>query len=154
MKMINENKVLEYADIEKLIPHRAPFLLIDKLTNAVPGESATGIKAVSGGEYYFAGHFPSNPVMPGVLIVEAMAQVAACVASLTLKDDQKDTLVFFATIDKTRFRKPVRPGDLLMLDVQKTASKANLWKFSAEANVDSKIVAQAEFSAMIVEDDR
>ena len=92
--------------------------------------------------------------MPGVLIVEAMAQVAACVASLTLKDDQKDTLVFFATIDKTRFRKPVRPGDLLMLDVQKKASKANLWKFSAKANVDSKIVAQAEFSAMIVEDDR
>ena len=153
-KMINQNEVLEYTDIEKLIPHRAPFLLIDKLTNAVPGESATGIKAVSGGESYFAGHFPSNPVMPGVLIVEAMAQVAACVASLTLKDDQKDTLVFFATIDKTRFRKPVRPGDLLILDVQKTASKANLWKFSAKANVNSKIVAQAEFSAMIVEDDR
>ena len=152
--MIYENRVLEYTDIEKLIPHRAPFLLIDKLTNAVPGESATGIKAVSGGESYFAGHFPSNPVMPGVLIVEAMAQVAACVASLTLKDDQIDTLVFFATIDKTRFRKPVRPGDLLMLDVQKTASKANLWKFSAKANVDGKIVAQAEFSAMIVEDDR
>ena len=99
--MINENKVLEYTDIEKLIPHRAPFLLIDKLTNAVPGESATGIKAVSGGEAYFAGHFPGNPVMPGVLIVEAMAQVAACVASLTLKDDQKDTLVFFATIELT-----------------------------------------------------
>ena len=95
VKMINENRVLEYTDIEKLIPHRAPFLLIDKLTNAVPGVSATGIKAVSGGESYFAGHFPSNPVMPGVLIVEAMAQVAACVASFTLKDDQKDTLVFF-----------------------------------------------------------
>ena len=92
--------------------------------------------------------------MPGVLIVEAMAQVAACVASLTLADTQKDTLVFFATIDKTRFRQPVRPGDLLMLDVQKTASKANLWKFSGKASVDGKIVAQAEFSAMIVENSR
>ena len=103
VKMINENRFLEYTDIEKLIPHRAPFLLIDKLTNAVPGESATGIKAVSGGESYFAGHFPSNPVMPGVLIVEAMAQVAACVASLTLKDDQKDTLVFLQPLIKLGF---------------------------------------------------
>ena len=152
--MISENEVLEYSDIEKLIPHRAPFLLIDKLTNAVPGESATGIKAVSGCEPFFQGHFPDNPVMPGVLIVEAMAQVAACVASLMLADDQKDTLVFFATIDKTRFRQPVRPGDLLMLDVQKTGSKANLWKFCSKANVDGKVVAQAEFSAMIVENDR
>jgi 3-hydroxyacyl-[acyl-carrier-protein] dehydratase len=152
--MTSENEVLEYTDIEKLIPHRAPFLLIDKLTNAVPGESAIGIKAVSGGESYFMGHFPGNPVMPGVLIVEAMAQVAACVASLTIEDEKKDTLVFFATIDKTRFRQPVRPGDLLMLDVQKTAAKANLWKFSGKAIVDGKIVAHAEFSAMIVESDK
>ena len=119
----------------------------------MPGETATGLKAVSGCEPFFSGHFPGNPVMPGVLIVEAMAQVAACVASLTLADTQKDTLVF-ATIDKTRFRQPVRPGDLLMLDVQKTASKANLWKFSGKASVDGKIVAQAEFSAMIVENGR
>ena len=152
--MTSENKVFEYTDIEKLIPHRAPFLLIDKLTNAVPGESATGIKAVSGCEPYFAGHFPGNPVMPGVLIVEAMAQVASCVASLTLSDDDRDTLVFFATIDKTRFRQPVRPGDGLMLDVQKTAAKANLWRFTGKASVEGKIVAQTEFSAMIVEKDR
>lgn len=152
--MTADTKVYEYTDIEKLIPHRAPFLLIDKLTNAVAGESATGIKAVSGCEPYFAGHFPGNPVMPGVLIVEAMAQVASCVASLTLSDDDRDTLVFFATIDKTRFRQPVRPGDVLMLDVQKTAAKANLWKFTGKATVDGKTVAQAEFSAMIVEKDR
>lgn len=152
--MTSENTILEYTDIEKLIPHRAPFLLIDKLTNAVPGESATGIKAVSGCEPYFAGHFPGNPVMPGVLIVEAMAQVASCVASLSLSEDDRDTLVFFATIDKTRFRQPVRPGDLLMLDVQKTAAKANLWKFTGKADVNGKTVAQAEFSAMIVEKDR
>ncbi len=152
--MTSKNEVLEYTDIEKLIPHRAPFLLIDKLTNAVAGEAATGIKAVSGCEPFFPGHFPGSPVMPGVLIVEAMAQVAACVASLKLGDNQKDALVFFATIDKTRFRQPVRPGDLLFLDVKKTASKANLWKFIGKANVDGKLVAQAEFSAMIVENDR
>ena len=151
--MISENEVLEYTDIEKLIPHRAPFLLIDKLTNAVPGETATGIKAVSGCENFFPGHFPGNPIMPGVLIVEAMAQVAACVASLTMADAQKNTLVFFATIEKARFRKPVRPGDLLMLNVEKTASKANLWKFFGRATVNGKLVAQAEFSAMIVEND-
>jgi len=139
-----------YAEIETLIPHRSPFLLIDQLKNVVLGESITGIKAVSGNEPYFTGHFPGNPVMPGVLIVEAMAQAASCLASLTYPEQQKGMLVFLASVDKTRFKKPVRPGDLLELHVHKTAGKAALWKFSGVAEVAGTVMAQAEFSAMVV----
>jgi len=139
-----------YAEIEQLIPHRAPFLLIDQLRDIVLGESITAIKAVSGNEPYFPGHFPGNPVMPGVLIVEAMAQAASCLASLTHPEQQKGMLVFLASVDKTRFKKPVRPGDLLELKVQKTAGKAALWKFSGVAEVTGTVMAQAEFSAMVV----
>ena len=139
-----------YAEIEQLIPHRAPFLLIDQLRDIVLGESITAIKAVSGNEPYFSGHFPGNPVMPGVLIVEAMAQAASCLASLTHPEQQKGMLVFLASVDKTRFKKPVRPGDLLELKVQKTAGKAALWKFSGVAEVAGTVMAQAEFSAMVV----
>jgi len=139
-----------YAEIEQLIPHRAPFLLIDQLRDIVLGKSITAIKAVSGNEPYFPGHFPGNPVMPGVLIVEAMAQAASCLASLTHPEQQKGMLVFLASVDKTRFKKPVRPGDLLELKVQKTAGKAALWKFSGVAEVAGTVMAQAEFSAMVV----
>lgn len=143
-----------YAEIEKLIPHRSPFLLIDQLKDIELGHSITGIKAVSGNEPYFPGHFPGNPVMPGVLIVEAMAQAASCLASLTFPERQKGMLVFLASVDKTRFKNPVRPGDLLELKVEKTAGKAALWKFSGRAEVNGKLMAQAEFSAMVVDADR
>lgn len=151
---MSDTQVYGYAEIEQLIPHRSPFLLIDRLEDVVLGESATGIKAVSGNEPYFVGHFPGNPVMPGVLIVEAMAQAASCMATLTFPDKQKDMLVFLASVDKTRFKTPVCPGDLLKLKVMKTAGKGALWKFSGTAEVEGKIVAQAEFSAMVVEKNR
>ena len=147
---MNIEEPIGYAEIETLIPHRAPFLLIDQLKNVVLGESITGIKAVSGNEPFFPGHFPGNPVMPGVLIVEAMAQAASCLASLTQPEKQKDMLVFLASVDKTRFKKPVKPGDLLELHVKKTAGKAALWKFSGVAEVAGTVMAQAEFTAMVV----
>ena len=150
--MISENEVLEYTDIEKLIRigRLSPY---DKLTNAVPGEISDRDKGCKRLRTLFSGHFPEIRSCLGSNC-RGYGTGCACIASLTLADDQKTTLVFFATIDKTRFRQPVRPGDLFMLDVQKTASKANLWKFSGKANVDGKIVAQAEFSAMIVENGR
>ena len=144
------NDIIGYAEIEQLIPHRAPFLLIDQLKDIELGVSITGIKAVSGNEPYFQGHFPGNPVMPGVLIVEAMAQAASCLASLTFPERQKGMLVFLASVDKTRFKSPVRPGHMLELKVRKTAGKASLWKFSGVAEVDGKVMAQADFSAMVV----
>ncbi len=142
-----------YSEIEKLIPHRAPFLLIDKLKDIHLGQSAVGIKAVSGNEPYFMGHFPGNPVMPGVLIVEAMAQAAGALAALSLKEAAKDKLVFLASVNNTRFKTPVRPGDLLELHVEKIAGKGMLWKFSGKGIVDGTLVNQAEFSAMIVDKD-
>ena len=141
---------MDYVAIEKAIPHRPPFLLIDRVEDIVTSERATGIKAVSGGEPYFAGHFPGNPVMPGVLIIEAMAQTASCLVAHSFPEDTDGKLVFFTTIDKTRFKRPVRPGDMLKLHVEKIATTATLWKFSGKAEVDGKVVTQAEFSAMIV----
>ena len=142
--MINENEVLEYTDIEKLIPHRAPFLLIDKLTNAVPGESATGIKAVSGGESYFAGHFPSNPVMPGVLIVEAMAQASGILGFKTMDKKPEDgSIYYFVGADDLRFKRPAVPGDKLILNSKVLTNKKGIWKFECSATVEDDLVAKA-----------
>ena len=126
---MSELPPLDYAAIEKLLPHRAPFLLIDRLKNIISGESAVGIKAVSGNEPYFVGHFPGHPIMPGVLIVEAMAQAAGALAMLSQEDTEHGKLVFLASVDKTRFKRPVTPGILLELHVKKVASKGPLWKF-------------------------
>jgi len=147
------NQTLGYAEIEKLLPHRAPFLLIDQIKDIELGHSATGIKAVSGNEPYFVGHFPGNPVMPGVLIVEAMAQTAGALAALSLGEEAEDKLVFLASVNNTKFKTPVRPGDLLELHVTKIAGRNLLWKFSGTGMVDGHIVNQAEFSAMIVDKD-
>ena len=148
---MSDDKILGYADIEKLLPHRAPFLLIDKIRDIKLGQSAVGIKAVSGNEPYFVGHFPGNPVMPGVLIVEAMAQTAGALAALTLGAEAEDKLVFLASVNNTKFKTPVRPGDLLEVHVEKIAGRGLLWKFSGAGMVDGKVVNQAEFSAMIVD---
>ncbi len=152
IKAMSEIKTeLDIDGIKKCIPHRAPMLLIDSVQKIVADKSAVGIKAVSNGEPFFAGHFPDYPIMPGVLIVEAMAQTAACVACVTLGEGTNGKLVFFTTIENARFRKPVRPGDLLELHVQKTAAKGQLWKFMGMAIVEGKKVAEANFGAMIVD---
>lgn len=145
---------LDIDAIQKRIPHRPPILLIDRVEEIVPDESAVGIKMVTVGEPFFAGHFPDYPIMPGVLIVEAMAQTAACMASVTLGDEGNDKLVFFTTIDAVKFRKPVRPGAVLKLHVEKVSARGPLWKFKGHATVDDVRTSEAEFSAMIVDPQR
>ncbi|MBT5414700.1 MAG: 3-hydroxyacyl-ACP dehydratase FabZ [Rhodospirillaceae bacterium] len=142
-------------DIERIlemIPHRFPFLMIDKLVDVVAGEGATGIKNVSINEPFFQGHFPGKPVMPGVLIIEAMAQTAAVLVVHTLGPNAEGKLVYFMTIDDARFRKPVMPGDTLHVHVRKKRSRNNVWKFEAQAKVDGAVVAQATYAAMILDE--
>ena len=146
--------VINIDQIKKLIPHRAPFLLIDRVKNVVLDSEATGIKMVSGNEPYFAGHFPDFPVMPGVLIVEALAQTASVMVAVAIPDLTAGKLVFFTTVDKAKFRQPVRPGDAVELHVVKNINKGPLWKFTGKASVDGKVVAEADFGAMIVDPDR
>ena len=146
---------LDYNQILKLIPHRLPFLLIDRVENLVPDTSAVGIKSVTVTEPHFAGHFPNYPVMPGVLIIEAMAQTAGCLVSYTegygSKKSSEGKLVYFASIDSAKFRKPVRPGEILSLYIEKIRGRGTLWKFSGIAKVNSSVVSECTFSAMIVD---
>jgi 3-hydroxyacyl-[acyl-carrier-protein] dehydratase len=144
---------LDVTEIMQMIPHRYPFLLIDGMRNIVPAEKAIGIKNVSINENFFQGHFPGQPIMPGVLLVEAMAQTAGVtvVAGHERKENSKDPMVYFMTIDSARFRKPVVPGDVVELHVEKVRSRGNVWKFKGEAIVDGTLKAEATFSAMIVE---
>ena len=152
--MVAVTDVLNIDQIKKLIPHRAPMLLIDRVENIVQDTEATGIKAVSGNEPYFIGHFPDFPVMPGVLIVEAIAQTASVMVAVTMPGFTNNKLVFFTTIEKARFRQPVRPGDLIEMRVIKTATKGPLWKFKGTAKVAEELVAEVEFGAMIVDPER
>ena len=147
-------EVINIDQIKKMIPHRAPFLLIDRVEHVVLDSEATGLKMVSGNEPYFAGHFPDFPVMPGVLIVEALAQTASVLVAATIPDVTAGKLVFFTTVEKARFRQPVRPGDVMKLHVVKNTNKGPLWKFVGKAAVDGQLVAEAEFGAMIVDPDR
>ena len=147
-------EVINVDQIKKLIPHRAPFLLIDRVEHVVLDTEATGIKMVSGNEPYFVGHFPDFPVMPGVLIVEALAQTASVMVAATIPDLTVGKLVFFTSVQKAKFRLPVRPGDAVKLHVIKITNKGPLWKFAGKASVDGKLVAEAEFSAMVVDPDR
>lgn len=138
-------------DIMKMIPHRYPILLVDRLLEFVPGESAVGLKNVTMNEPHFLGHFPSEPVMPGVLIIEAMAQTAALVVVKTMGKETEGKLVYFMTIENAKFRKPVVPGDSMHIHVQKIQSRGPVWKFSGKAMVDGKLVAEANFGAMIAD---
>ena len=142
---------IDINDIMRRIPHRYPFLMIDRITDMVLDQKATGIKCVSMGEPYFQGHFPTLPVMPGVLIVEAMAQTAAVLVVSTLGRDAEGKLVYFMSIDKARFRKPVGPGDMLHVQVIKNRQRGNVWRFSGTARVNDRVVADAVFSATIMD---
>ncbi len=135
--------------ILQMIPHRYPMLMVDRVVDMQLDRSAVGIKNVSVNEPFFQGHFPSEPVMPGVLIVEAMAQTAAVLVVSTFGAGSEGKLVYFMSIDGVRFRRPVIPGDRLELHVEKIQSRANVWKFSGRAMVEGKLAAEATFAAMI-----
>ncbi len=154
--MMNNKQIdLEYNEILNLIPHRLPFLLVDRIENLVPGISAVGIKAVTSTEPHFEGHFPNYPVMPGVLIIESMAQTAGCLVAYTQgyssKEKNNNKLVYFTSIDSAKFRKPVRPGETISIIVKKIRGRGSLWKFSGIAKVNDNIVSECIFSAMMVE---
>ena len=141
---ININQIL------KLLPHRYPFLLVDKMKNVIPGESGIGIKNVTMNEPFFMGHFPENPVMPGVLQIEAMAQTAGIIVLMSFPEEERGgNSVYFMTVDEVKFRKPILPGDVIEFAVKKEQSVRNVFKFRGEARVDGKVVSQALFSAMV-----
>ena len=152
--MTDVGKALQSADIQKLLailPHRYPFLLIDKIIDIDGDDSATGIKNVTINEPHFQGHFPGQPIMPGVLIIEAMAQTAGAISILSNGFDTP-SIVYFMTIDNAKFRKPVVPGDRLEIRVTKIKRRGNLSKYACVATVDGNKVAEAEVTAMIVND--
>ena len=142
---------LNIARIMQAIPHRYPLLLIDRIVELVPSTSAVGLKNVSVNEPFFQGHFPVHPVMPGVLIIESMAQTSAVLVVNTLGPQAEGKIVYFMTIENAKFRRPVTPGDQLRIHVTKLRSRGNVWKFSGVARVDGVAVAEATFSAMILD---
>ncbi|MCB9989163.1 MAG: 3-hydroxyacyl-ACP dehydratase FabZ [Rhodospirillales bacterium] len=147
-----EKDYIDVTRIMEMIPHRYPILLVDRIVDYVEGESAVGLKNVTMNEPQFMGHFPGAPIMPGVMIIESMAQTAACLVVKTLGPEAEGKLVYFMTIDNARFRKPVTPGDSMYIHVTKLQSRRNVWKFKGEAIVNDKLCAEAVFSAMIMDD--
>ena len=141
----------DIAQIMRAIPHRYPFLLVDRIVDVVKGVSAVGVKNVSINENFFQGHFPDHPVMPGVLIIECMAQTSAVLVVETLGPEARGKLVYFMSIEGAKFRRPVGPGDQLRIHVVKERQRANIWKFRGDAKVDGKTVAEATYSAMILD---
>jgi 3-hydroxyacyl-[acyl-carrier-protein] dehydratase len=135
--------------ILEMIPHRYPFLLIDKVVDIAVDDSAVGIKNVTMNEPQFTGPFPEQPIMPGVLIIESMAQTAAILVVQTLGEDAEGKLVYFMSIDNARFRKPVVPGDVMHIHVKKKQSRGPVWKFESEVRVNDQVVAEATIAAMI-----
>ena len=138
--------------IMEMIPHRHPFLMIDKVVDVVANQRATGLKDISVNEYYFQGHFPARPVMPGVLIIEAMAQTAAVLVVFTLGPESEGKLVYFMSVDNARFRRPVFPGNRLEIHVTKQRNRGNVWKFEGVAKVGDTVMSEAVFAAMILDD--
>jgi 3-hydroxyacyl-[acyl-carrier-protein] dehydratase len=155
MGAITEMDAMSDIDITRvmqMIPHRYPMLMIDRVINVVRGESAVGIKNVTINEHFFQGHFPQRPVMPGVLIIESMAQTAAVLVVATLGAEAEGKLVYFMTVDEARFRKPVTPGDTAYIHVSKVRQRGNVWKFRGEAKVNDVLCAEATYAAMILND--
>ncbi len=144
-------EAVDVAGVMEMIPHRYPFLLVDRVVDIVPDRSAIGIKNVTINESFFQGHFPSRPVMPGVLIIEAMAQTAAVLVVHSLGEAAVGKLVYFMSIDNARFRRPVTPGDQLRIHVVKERSRANVWRFNGAAKVDGRLVAEATYAAMLMD---
>ncbi len=143
--------VLEVDEIMQILPHRYPILLIDRLVDIKPGESAVAIKNISYSDQIFQGHFPQKPVMPGVLIIEAMAQAAAAYTSYTEGLETDGKVVLFMGVDKARFRKPVIPGDQLRIHVKTVHRRPPVWRFQSTAYVEEKRVADAQYSAMLAQ---
>ena len=146
----NTVKLINIEKIVNMIPHRYPMLLIDKVEDLILGQSATGIKNVTANENFFTGHFPSKMVMPGVLMIESMAQTCAVLVIETLGKTAEGSLVYFMSVDGAKFRKPVIPGDQLKLKVEKIKNRANVWKFQCKGYVDDELVSEAIISAMIM----
>ena len=140
---------INIVEILQMIPHRYPMMLVDRILEYVPGKSIVGIKNVSFNEPQFTGHFPDFPVMPGVLIVEAMAQVSAVLVAKTTGAKAGEKTVFFMSIENAKFRQPVVPGDTLYIYAKVEQNRGDVWKFSAEAKVNGKVVAESGFSAMV-----
>ncbi|MEZ0259988.1 MAG: 3-hydroxyacyl-ACP dehydratase FabZ [Alphaproteobacteria bacterium] len=143
--------LLDTRRIMEMIPHRYPLLLIDRVLEAVPYESATALKNVTMNEQFFQGHFPGAPVMPGVLIIESMAQTAAALVVHSVGKELEGKLVYFMAIDACKFRRPVTPGDQLHVSVKKEQNRRNVWKFQGEARVDGHLCAEAVITAMIMD---
>ena len=153
MKKNGSKKTVKLVNIEKIvnmIPHRYPMLLIDKVEDLLLGQSAVGIKNVTANENFFTGHFPSKMVMPGVLMIESMAQTCAVLVIETLGKNAEGSLVYIMSVDGAKFRKPVIPGDQLKFHVEKIKNRANVWKFQCKGYVESDLVSEAVISAMIM----
>ena len=150
---MSENSVIDIGKIVGMIPHRYPFLMIDRVTDLVLRESAIGHKSVTINEPHFQGHFPNKPIMPGVLIIESMAQTAAILVVQSLGGVNENTLVYFMSVENAKFRQPVTPGDVLEIYIETKQNRGSVWKFNGIAKVNSNNVAEATFTAMIVENE-
>ena len=142
---------IDYAEVARRIPHRYPFLLVDRAEAYRPHQSIVGIKCVTINEPFFQGHFPGNPVMPGVLIVESIAQTGAVLMSKSLNADVTGKTILFISLDNCRFRHPVRPGDVLRMEVEVLRARSDVFKFRGRAMVGEKMAAEVDFAAMVVE---
>ena len=143
---------LDIVRIMEMIPHRYPMLMIDRIVDLLADSTATAVKNVTANEAFFQGHFPERPILPGVMIVESMAQTAAVLVVETLGADAEGKLVYFMSIDSARFRRPVVPGDTMLVKVNKVRRRGPVWKFSSTAWVDDEVVAEATFAAMILDE--
>lgn len=147
--------LIDVVEIQKILPHRFPFLLVDRITGLVPGESIEGFKNITIGEQIFQGHFPDHPIYPGVMIIEGMAQAGGVLAFKSMdeekQEDTKEKVVYFMSIDNAKFRSPVKPGDQLVYKLSVLKHRGNIWVLEAKAFVDDKLVAEAELKAMIVD---